>query len=199
MSKSIRILFSISVLILASKSLVGQKILITNDSLIVAFHTAMSYYPELQGQKIRLQYGRITTSMAAHPRILSIFNKRNHRTYKIVVNKNLKKAQAQLVYDAPFDAQVGIMGHELAHIVDYTHQSGFGLIRTGIGYLSKKYRRKLEYKTDSVAISRGLGPQIHRFATYVLNEADISPKYRAYKLMVYMKPEEIEERIASRQ
>ncbi len=164
---------------------------ITNDTLIVAFCNAMTHYEELCGKKIRLQYGSIKTSMAARPYFWSVFRQRDKRKYKVIVNNKHQSAQSRLIYAAPFDARIGVMGHELAHILDYTHKSGWQVAWTGIRYLSKKYRRTMEHQTDSVAIIRGFGWQLYRYAYFVIYEAAIDESYRNYKLDMYMKPEEI--------
>ena len=80
----------------------SHEIAVTDDILAVAFRKAMTHYPELCDRKIQLRYGRIKTSMAAYPRIWSVFRKSDKRTYKVVVNNNPRKAQAQLIYVAPF-------------------------------------------------------------------------------------------------
>jgi len=172
---------------LDSVSCSRHKILITNDTFAGAFLKAINYYPELCERKIRVQYGSIKTSMAALPRIFSILYKRDNRTYRIIINRNTK----QLIYDAPFDACVGVMGHELAHILDYSTKSGCRLTWIGVRYLGKNYRRKMERQTDLVTIERGLGWELYNFANFIKYEADIDEKYRNYKLDMYMNPEEI--------
>ena len=170
---------------------------ITNDTLVVAFRKAMIHYPELCNRKIQVRYGNIKTSMAAQPHIWSIFCKRSKRSFKVIINKDLQKAQTRLIYAAPFNAHVGIMGHELAHILDYSTKSGWQTAWTGVRYLGKKYRRKMERQTDSVTIARGLGWQLYHYAYFVIHESAIDDAYRQFKLDVYMKPEEIFEIISS--
>ncbi|MDR1153619.1 MAG: hypothetical protein LBL04_02820 [Bacteroidales bacterium] len=185
------------ILSLDAASCPRHEIAIDNDTLAAAFRIAMTYYPELCGRKIQVQYGCIKTSMAAQPRMGSVFRKRDKRTYRVLINRNLQKAQARLVYAAPFDARVGVMGHELAHILDYSSKSGWQMVWTGIRYLGKKYRRTMERQTDSVAITRGFGWQLYHYAYFVIHEAVIDDAYRRYKLDMYLKPEEILEIVRS--
>ena len=172
-----------------------HEIMIGNDTLTAAFRLAAAYYTELCDRKIRLQYGSAKTSMAARPTVWSVFRKRDHRRYKIIVNKDSKSDGARLIYAAPFDARVGVMGHELAHVLDYSTRSGWQIMWMGVRYLGKNYRRKMERQTDSVAIVRGFGPQLYRYAYFVIYEADVDDAYRKYKSDMYMKPEEIDEMI----
>lgn len=170
-----------------------------NDTLSLAYCKAISCYPELQGLKIRVKYKRITTSMAATPGVLSvIFRKPAKRTYFIYVNKNKESDRARLVATAPFNAQVGVFGHELAHILDYSQKSGWQVTRLGMRYLRKKNRGAIEHQTDSTAMAHGLDWQVYHYTYFVFNEADISDKYRRYKQEVYMSEEEMLGRILSK-
>ena len=173
----------------------SHSISINSDTLSTAFIMAASFFPELCGRKISLQYGRIGTSMAAQPRILSIFRSRDKRSYRLIVNRDAHKGQTQLLYTAPFNALVGVMGHELVHIQNYTTKSGLQMVWLGVRYLGKNYRRELERQTDLATIDRGLGWQLYHFSYYVINIADIEEEYRRYKLEVYMTPEKIFELI----
>ncbi|MDR2040102.1 MAG: hypothetical protein LBQ60_19435 [Bacteroidales bacterium] len=173
---------------------------VQDDSLVIAFFGALCHYPELCPTNIRLQYGSIRTSMAAQPRLWSLlFRKRSKRKYKVIINQKAHSEQAQLLYAAPFNACIGVMGHELAHITDYSTQSGWQMIWTGIRYLGKKYRRKMERETDSIAIARGFGWQLYNYAYFIIHQADIDEGYRRYKLEYYMKPEEIYEMILQKE
>ena len=138
--------------------------------------------------------------MAAIPRPLSLlFRKRTNRTYHIIINKREKSDPAILVHTAPFNAQVGIFGHELAHILDYKEKSNCRMIGFAIGYLNREKRRQTERKTDSLTIAHGLGWQLYHFTDFVFNEADINPKYRMYKARFYMKPEVMYQMIMHRE
>ena len=172
-----------------------HKIFIDNDTLAAAFRKAGTHYPELCELRISLRYGSGKTSMAARPYFWSLLRKRDRRRYKVIINNDMQKAQARLIYATPFDARVGVMGHELAHILDYSAKSGLQVMWTGICYLGKKYRRTMEHRIDSTAIVRGLGWQLYRYAYFVLHEAQIDDTYRRYKADMYMKPEEIYEMI----
>jgi hypothetical protein len=176
----------------------NHSVSVRNDTLRVAFFEAVGHYPELCDTKISLRYGAIKTSMAARPSVWSVvFSKREKRKYRLLVNKDDRNAQARLLYAMPYNASVGIMGHELAHILDYSTQSRWQIMRTGVRYLGKKYRRNMERQTDSTAIARGCGWQLYHFSWFVIYKADITEDYRNYKLKYYMTPEEIFDRITS--
>ena len=159
-------------------------------SLDSAYKKALSFYPELSIVKIEVKYGRIRTSMAALPRVSSLlFQKKNKRSYTIIVNKKENKDPGRVVHSAPFDAQVGIFGHELAHILDYSEKSNCKMVGFAISYLGKEKRRITEQLTDSLTIVHGLGRELYHFSNYLFNEANIHPKYRKYKTKYYMHPQ----------
>ena len=165
---------------------------INNDTLKLAFQKALSHYPELHDKKIRLKYGKAKTTMTSRPRILSVFRKRHKRSYKITIGSKEGYKPAQLVNTAPFNALVGVLGHELAHVLDYSDKSGWKVTWMGVKYVfSKKYRRRMEHYTDSLAMSTGLHWQVYHYSHYVVNDADIDDDYRAYKLDIYLSPEQV--------
>ena len=165
---------------------------IDNDTLMLAFQKALSYYPELWDKKIKLKYGKVKTSMTSRPRILSVFRKRDKRLYKITISNKKDYKPALLVNTAPFNALVGVLGHELAHVEDYSNRSGWAVTWMGIRYVfSQKYRSQMEHYTDSLAMSKGLQWQVYHYAYYVVNDADIDESYRRYKLNIYMPPEQV--------
>lgn len=175
-------------------TLFGPSILIRvdNDTLKLAFQKALDYYPELWDKKIWLKYGKAKTTMTSRPRMLSVFRKRDKRSYKITIGSKEGYKPAQLINTAPFNALVGVLGHELAHIEDYSDKSGWTVTWMGVRYvLSKKYRRQMECYTDSLAMSKGLHWQVYHYSHYVVNDADVDESYRQYKLNIYMSPEQV--------
>lgn len=91
----------------------------------------------------------------------------------------------------PFDARVGVLGHEMAHVTDYEKLSTIEIIFYGIRYFNRSQRRIIEYRTDSIAVAHGLGYQLQHFAEYV-QSSSISDDYKSYKRDIYMTSEEIE-------
>lgn len=152
---------------------------------------AMSYYPELKGTEIEFVRKDLKTTMASRPKLDFIFRKKEKRKYRIYIDNSVKNEKGLLLSDVPFNAQVGVIGHELAHIVDYQEKSAKGIILTGLGYLFHPFRKKLEHKVDKIAIAHGLGHQVCEFSEYVLHEPRVSEKYKKYKRRIYYKPEQL--------
>lgn len=154
---------------------------------------ALLYYPDLKTTNIRFKSSRITTSMAALPRAGNIFRKPENRKYSILINNKLNKNRTPLISSVPYAARVGVIGHELAHIVDYKTKSNKKLIYEGLAYyFNTGFKRKLEHHVDKIAIDRGLGEGILAFRIYIDKESDASEKYKRFKRRVYLTSADIE-------
>ena len=97
--------------------------------------------------------------------------------------------------DVPFNAQIGVIGHEFAHIDDYENKNSFKIIGTGLHYLGHKGKRKLEQSIDLLTIQKGLGWQLYDWENYVINLSKATPEYKEFKRRTYMQPDKIEEEI----
>ncbi|MDD2196318.1 MAG: hypothetical protein PHW91_03960 [Bacteroidales bacterium] len=121
-----------------------------------------------------------------------------NRRYIILINSRQNKLKAPLLRDIPFEARVGIIGHELAHIVDYNRKSFIQIIGNGIAYItSNKFKRNLEHKIDRIAINKGLGEGLYQFRLFVEEEANTTEKYRRFKDNIYLSSTDISNLVKS--
>lgn len=151
---------------------------------------ALSYYPELKDVKIVFRSKKLKTSMAARPTVMSAFKRKGKRKYFITLND----VNANIPFDpASFNAQVGVIGHELAHISYYEKQSKWTLIKLPFKYLNKKFRVKFERDTDMRTITHNLGWQLYGWKYYGENRKEVPAEYREYKNQFYMSSKEIYE------
>jgi hypothetical protein len=149
---------------------------------------ALSQYPELQEVRIEFVYDKIRTTMAARPLASALFFKKKNRIYRIYINTDSSRVKGVLLHQLPFDAQVGIIAHELAHIFDYENKSIWSIIKTGVGYLFDGYRVRLEHQTDMTVIKRGLGWQLYTFTDFLFNCKDVPVAHLKYKAKFYYSP-----------
>ncbi|MEJ6756269.1 MAG: hypothetical protein QNK78_04590 [Crocinitomicaceae bacterium] len=157
----------------------------------LSFYTALSYYPELDSSVITLKKVRIKTTLNARPTNTSlIFRKRTKRKYVIRINSRNQDSLI-LLDDVPFNARIGLFGHELTHFIDYHHKSFGGVLKRMFSYSTLKGKEKYEKEIDSMTVSIGLGQQLYTWSYYVLYKSKGSKKYKAYKKLVYLEPEEI--------
>lgn len=171
------------------RQLYGENKVIQATDFEQQFLIALSHYPELRDVKIILKSSNENTTMACRPKISTLFGGR--RTYYILVNTR-PDFDGVLLENVPFNAQVGVIGHEIAHIVDYESKSLFGIIRTGLHYLVDDKKRELEHYIDALTASRGLGWQLYDWASYVMFDSEYTTEaYREFKRRIYMSPEQI--------
>ncbi len=150
---------------------------------------ALQYYPELMDLSIEFKYTNFNTTMACRPKGWTAF-KRKDRAYRIYINKR-KEFEGIYLHDVPFNAQVGVFGHELAHIVDYERRGRLGLIGRAIDYLAKSSKSAFEKEVDRITIERGLGWQCLDFVNYVHKDSKASDEYKAFKAEIYLEADEI--------
>lgn len=179
-----------------------REALLTNKKVPADFEhsilAALMYFPDLERTHINFKKRSLTTTMAALPTVGSIFRKRENRRYSILINYKKNKRKAPLIENVPFEARVGVLGHELGHIVDYNRKSFIRIIGNGIAYsVSNGFRRNLEHKIDQITINRGLGEGLYAFRLYIEEEAKTTERYRRFKENIYLSSSEIVKMIES--
>lgn len=157
------------------------------------FYTSIGYYPELKDVCIKVRYGNIKTTMQCRPRWDFIFRKKENRSYVIYIGNKIKAGNGILYKNLPLNAQIGVIGHELAHIIDYQSMNNFQISQFGIDYLKSKKKKEIENRVDLIAIHRGLGYQIKDFSKFVFEDSGASFKYIKYKMKFYFRPNQINE------
>jgi hypothetical protein len=154
---------------------------------------ALSYYPELKESHIEFVRANIKTTMACRPTTGSL-TRRYNREYVITIDNNDEK-KGVILDDVAFNAQVGVIGHELAHIIDYENRGTSSIAKLGIDYATGHYPPEFEKSIDQLAIKRGLGWQLYDWADFVLNKSKASKEYKEFKRKSYLTPEEIKKEI----
>ena len=132
---------------------------------------ALSHYPELADVRIRFIVDDVDIPLSSRPWWASMLNNARNRTYLVVIDSEREGAEengraALLLKNQPFNAQVGIIGHELAHTVYYLDRSFFGILGDALCQLSR-CRINFERETDRRLVSYGLGWQRYDHALYV--------------------------------
>lgn len=152
---------------------------------------ALSYFPELKNTRIEFTRCKIRTTMEVHPDVKSLWGARSQIKYIIFVNDQIQNGQGILIDDVPFNAQIGLIAHELAHIVDYQKLNLIQLFEVAVNYHQSGFRRKLERHTDLEVIRRGLGWQLYEWARYAMFESSAGQAYKEFKKRYYLRPKEI--------
>lgn len=173
----------------------GKKKSLTEKYNLQCLYT-LSYFNELKDTKIVFAHKKIKTTMVCRPRWDFVFRKKESRTYKIIFNSDTLNTGKVTFDQLSFNAQIGVLGHEYSHILDYKERTNRNLIKFGLLYLThKKFKETLEKRVDKIAISKGLGWQVYDFSRYVLNESSADEEYKKYKATFYYTPTEINDMI----
>lgn len=158
---------------------------------------ALQHFPELKETAIQFKYRNIKTTMATRPTLSSMLGKKAKRTYVIYVDNSIKNNNGILANAVPFNALVGLIGHEYQHILAYEEMSAFQIAHLGLQYCGKKFKQKFECETDHAIIDRGLGWQLRDWAAYAMVHSFASDQYKRYKMDNYLSPNEISRLIRS--
>lgn len=151
---------------------------------------ALSYFPELKDVHLIFRYSSEATTMAARPVPITVLG---NTKYQILIN-NQTDFQGVSLCDVPFNAQIGVIAHELSHIADYESHNFWGISGIMFRYLDCKRKPLFEKEIDKATIERGLGWQLYDWAVYSMYDNDKSSEdYKSFKRKTYMNPEEIEQ------
>ena len=151
---------------------------------------ALKAYPELKGTSVTFIEKPIHTLMAARPTPGFIFRSKRNRHYYIIISTNAKNNSKEILDRISKCGLTGIIAHEYAHLIDYSHRSNLGMIWFGIKYLFDK--KEIESNTDLEAINRGFGDELLEFDRYIYNSKFTSKRYLKNKRKNYLSVNEIQ-------
>ncbi len=129
---------------------------------------ALSFFPELVETKIEFRIVKSNNGIiAARPVYTSVLRKSSKRSYLVIINDTSVNRRIPSFINGTVNGQVGILGHELCHIVYFNNRTGLGLVGLGVAHVSTRYMDRFENKTDSMTIERGLGHQLIDWVDYL--------------------------------
>ena len=130
--------------------------------------TALSYFPELKEVHIIFRIRKHYTPLTTKPNFLGVFAPKDHRTYIVTISNETSDTLTRLLFqNLSFEEQVGIMGHELSHVVDFNSKNFIQSVAGGAGHVSRKYLDKMEFNTDRICIEHGLGKYLEAYSMHV--------------------------------
>jgi hypothetical protein len=129
---------------------------------------ALLFYPELRNIKIKFKIKKATSPLAARPSVWAIFQKPKNRQYIVIISNQTKGfLEPILLKNLSFNAQVGVLGHEVSHILEFNQKKSGFFIKLLFWQLSKKKMDIFENNTDRRTIEHGLGYQLLAWSTEV--------------------------------
>lgn len=160
---------------------------------------ALSFYPELYDTCIEFKFkdNIKKSTMQAQPRFSSFFKPKEKREYIILISRKIQiEGEKFSMEDIPSDVKIGWIGHELGHVMDYRHRTNVGMMIFGIKYLfSSMHIKEVERTADTYAIAHGMGDYILKTKNFILENANLSEKYKRRIRSLYISPEEVMELI----
>jgi hypothetical protein len=151
------------------------------------------YFPELNGYKIEVRRKKITTMMAARPKRNFILQSKENRKYVLLITDKYDMNADSIYSELSSCAIIGVFGHELSHIVDYSQKSNTELLFFGIKYILN--RKQIESKTDMLAIDHGFGPGLVEYTHYIHHSPLVNKKYLSRKNKYYLSATELESKM----
>jgi hypothetical protein len=152
------------------------------------FLQALAHFPELRHIHIHVRAANIATTMTSRPHLRAFVSSRKNREYLITVDTLEEKHQG-LFFRLSDSARIGLIGHELAHILDYHHHHLPGVAGKGLEYLF--HRRNLEHRADRIAIHHGLKSFLQQYARASFNPEIAGIRYVLFKRKYYYNPDEL--------
>ena len=129
---------------------------------------ALSYFPELRQTSIEFRIRHAYTPLETTIKPLSIIQISTPRQYIITLSDSSEQALTPILFrNLDFNAQIGVIGHELSHVADFSSRNLISLICLGIDHLSEKATDHFEFSTDSICIAHGLGYQLLAWSYFV--------------------------------
>jgi hypothetical protein len=150
---------------------------------------ALSFYPELIDEEITFISAPKESTSKTTMTLSSIFRPEG-KHFIIYVNDN-RSETGVLLRDAPFSGRVGVIGHELAHVVRFRYKDFGEMVLWGFNYLIRKKRIQTERNTDLLTIQHGLGKELYTWALFIQNSNALTHEYKKMKMTYYMHPDEI--------
>jgi len=149
----------------------------------IAAAIAYSAYPQLKDARIDMILTDYGPPMMADIDIWSLFGTRKNRLYQIKLNDaGSTFFDPILLRSLPFDAQVGILAHELGHVAYYHQLNLFQIGKWGFNYLqSDEFHATHERTTDLMPVYHGLASQIYQYAYFVRNDPSCQDFYKKGK------------------
>jgi hypothetical protein len=123
---------------------------------------ALSYFPELKNITIEFRLKKTNTPLSSKPKLFGLLQSAKNRRYIVTISEATNSRLEPILFkNLNFNAQVGVLGHELSHVSDYMTK-GFGKMSNLllIEIFSKKQVDSFESRTDLICIYHGLGYQL---------------------------------------
>ena len=162
---------------------------------------ALSHYPALKEVPIKFVLQEAYIPLSSRPDPMTILLPWKKRKYLVVIStKSTNAFESILLQNLPYNGQIGVIGHELAHTVSYLDKSALQIARIGFDYAtSDAFQKSFERATDLRTIQHGLGYQLLSMSEDISNKIQRIPALAREVGRTkenYLTPKEIIQKIA---
>ncbi len=157
------------------------------------FLQALEGYPEIKKHELELVQRSIPkTTMRAQPILDWKFFFKKRRAYRIEMSNHISLSEYIKIEELPEEVLLGWFAHELGHVQDYLHRSGWNMITFAIGYvLFPTFQMGVERRADVFAIQAGFAQAILATKKYILEHSTLPDRYKKRIEKYYMSPDEV--------
>ena len=129
---------------------------------------ALVHFPELRNVPVVFRVRKSFSTLKTRPSFISMFLPRGRRKYIITISsKTIPELEPISFKNLPEEARIGILGHELCHVVDFSGKSACQSLRIAAGHLSRHFMDSLEFHTDELCVRHGLGKQLEAWSIFI--------------------------------
>jgi hypothetical protein len=128
----------------------------------------LSHYPELKQTKISFLLAiKAAVPYGTKPTFASCFKPKSKREYTITFLEFADEPEnSALMKNISPGMRMGVIAHELVHVLQYERCDPLSLLKTIALYLTP-YKKKIERNADKGAIKHGFGQELFLHAQYI--------------------------------
>lgn len=140
----------------------------------------LSFLPELAENRIIFKFRPKGAPLSSRPAWGTLWRSARKRKYMVFIRDSGEDSFfGSLFTKTSIPGKIGILGHELCHVSNFSRKTSMGLIWIGISHVSKPYMDRFEFNTDSLVIERGMGRYLQEwtgmFDSYFTDQAMPEP------------------------
>ena len=130
---------------------------------------ALSHYPELKNVKIDFRLKRSGgIPYGTRPSLWTLFMPRHKRKYIIILLEEASGPMEMALFkNLSHAARLGVLGHELNHVVQFSRCSTWPLLKYLFSYIIPFFKKKIERAADIATIEHGLGRELYIHSIYI--------------------------------
>lgn len=118
-----------------------------------------------------------------------------NRVYTISILEEAEPPLEQALFrHLSHEMQLGVIGHELVHVLQFMYCDRLELLKTLVLYAEPSFQKRIERGADIGAIEHGFGKELHKHAVYIRSIPGYVEQRKAI-VENYLSPEEILEHI----